>query len=358
MSVMPFSTKVFDSLANMQQFLKGSSAIKEILAASKAATAPAEVKPPKTGTLDGIWSIVWIVITEPFALSWAVLEGAIGIEVFALGIIMGSRSSKRDGYEMMRDGWYFLCRGDVFAPKEWKELSWEKIDNFGKNLLVACHNEPAPGTQDICTHPPVDYKALTETVRKVIWGDGDGIVRFGGSGGKCRGIEDWFAYLYLQTRAKFSDPRQHVMAVAKIFEKGAPKEAVFLQDVFPNLAVCLGIDRELIGRFVKRNQQEELPVFIDKTARVFGSLKPGIYKVSGIPKHAISFIKSSANQFYLHDPNIGLVAAHSLQEISDLWKRLDDYYDGLTGVVRFQEYGKASSFSKKKAGLYSTLQGA
>lgn len=152
--------------------------------------------------------------------------------------------------------------------------------------------------------------------------------------GACAGIVYWFNYLYLKTQHLFTDPWDHAHYVAKLFEKGAPREASLLQ----TLSARFNSDPALRDPYehlidMRRVDVQSITLLrnVDLTASLreqIINLQPGVYKL-GIPKHACSFIKISDGLFFIMDPNLGLVPCRGEAGFRNISLILNAYRENL-----------------------------
>lgn len=160
-------------------------------------------------------------------------------------------------------------------------------------LLQRTKNQPAPGTEEITKHPPVRMTQIWD--QRIKANSTSGQIEFDHQAGNCKGDAQYFLHLYHQTKDAFSNPREHLSALGKVFENGSPKEAILLQ----------GVDD---GSF----SQLSLDVAIDRTSdygNVFtqiNDLPPGSYFLK-TAHHGTAYIKYTNELGYLFNDNLGVV---------------------------------------------------
>ncbi len=119
--------------------------------------------------------------------------------------------------------------------------------------------------------------------------------------GICRGGTLWFAFLYHQTRHLFNDPTQHLMTIAQQFITGMPKQAAVLQGLHLNHHKFLQLRKKKPVKVSSKKLDHD----INAAQKKLDSLPVGFYKVS-VYRHEFAFVKLSATEQYVWDPNFGL----------------------------------------------------
>ena len=191
----------------------------------------------------------------------------------------------------------------------------KKIHRSGVQILVQTQNIPSLDSRDVDGHPPIlfcsinDPKVAKRTFayyadgfadnEAVINAKGEKIVSFNNSEGVCRGMSEWFVYLYFSTLKKFSDPTQHFTAVAKQFENGAPSEAVLIQNLCIKKGKMIGLKIEY-DAYKICDDNSGLGKKI--TRRIINKIPPGVYTVR-FPEHQCVYVKLNKNLSFYFDPN-------------------------------------------------------
>ncbi len=127
-----------------------------------------------------------------------------------------------------------------------------------------------------------------------------GILQFFHPKGICRGICYWFVHLCFKTQGKFENADEHLIALGKQFEEGAPAQAVLLQALHP----CAVYDllhlnvREDFLKIAPRGKTDEQIV-----AELHG-LPPGMHGIY-LSNHMLVYRKIDETRQYLFDPSIG-----------------------------------------------------
>jgi hypothetical protein len=147
--------------------------------------------------------------------------------------------------------------------------------------------------------------------------------------GICGGIGNWFLCLYFKTLPHFKDkdPQAHLMAITKLFENGAPRQAEMLQ-LFNGASedFC----HSLLGFEVKEEKDKNLkfiktPEDKEKSNQYIKDLTPGVYFIhfsQGCGSaHALYYFKINDNLGFLFDPNIGLIKLKENSQAEDLTEK-------------------------------------
>lgn len=183
---------------------------------------------------------------------------------------------------------------------------------YRDNFLIPLTNAHRLDTEDFYLHPPLAHPLQRDTS-----------LNFYHSMGICRGICDWFLYLYFKTQANFTSPEEHIKAVGKIFEKGAPRQAAFFQTFTASYALTLlgfGVQPDVL-RFADIAGQ------IGTTANRIYHLPPGAYALYLSHKHRMNFIIEPSGERFFIEPNQGcLKVPDALQLQAMLGDALSKYF--------------------------------
>lgn len=164
----------------------------------------------------------------------------------------------------------------VLSEHEFSEAAFPKLHSlFQKQILARAINTHRKDTEEFystCFHP----------------------------NGICRGMCHWFISLYFQTKSHFIDPIEHLRAVGRQFEAGAPAQAAFLHsphvltpEVFRLLKCEIKEDEKKICTRGKD---------IDEILQEWTSCPPGVFGVY-LAKHMLVYIKLSEEKQFLFDPS-------------------------------------------------------
>ncbi len=301
--VIPFSSDVFASMSSLQRFLEGRDAVREIAICRKKSSASLL----RSERLNG-QNIEWISTPELFLKIYAVFVRQTGCLLVLFGM-------QETGSRLV----LYARRITLCDDRYYRDL-------FGKRFLVRSINLPKPDKADVFAHPPIACSSLLDTqVRKLVHPNRREL-SFENGNGVCLGSSDWFAYLYFKTRQLFSDPRHHLIAIARLFKEGAPIEAQVLQK-FQNLVVKdsphLGLTSRIVTEISTQGKDVEK---ITNVALAFVKAAPGFYALT-TPHHRMNWIKVDDSTSYLFDPNIGLVESSTADDYIDLAAKLVGTYE-------------------------------
>jgi hypothetical protein len=143
----------------------------------------------------------------------------------------------------------------------------------------------------------------------------NGRLRFN-NGGDCRGMSNYFIYLYLATKEfyKNKNPEEHIRKIAEMFKEGASIRSAFLQEFHhstSNSYKFIWFSSVYSQNFFNPLNRQ------DQIIKTMETLPHGIYSVSmeksekgHVKGHMCVLIKpSGTNLLYFWDPNKGLFAA-------------------------------------------------
>jgi hypothetical protein len=289
-----FNESVFASYANLQNFLNGSEAVQQVIDQKNRTTTP--IYTPFRAKLDCKWEVCQVA-TAPFR--W--------ILAFVLDII-----------------------SKAFASKELKNISKRLeigFDVFSEDttpMLIIKETKNRPNTQGeiVNNHSSIPLNRIPETrVREKTLHLNESL-EFNHREGICRGIADWFLYLYLKTRNQFNDPRAHMRALGKQFSKGGGMEATLLQSLFINKGKLLGLNigfqsihsRQPISAVARVNWQSESK---ENGIKFLQDLPVGAYAIR-FSHHQMAFVKCNNNLAYYFDPSIGIIEIQGPEMINRL----------------------------------------
>ncbi len=223
--------------------------------------------------LENRSSITWLAVTAPLRAILALFLCALA----PLLDLFGQTSWARDAEIMGR--FCFLEIGLV-----------AKMLTYGEDLLSPLFSTYAFSARAIYSRRSISTEelrrdpALFETVRD--WERID----FYQPDGVCRGIAIFFSLLYLQTQHLFpQDPARHLQVIASLLAHGATAKPALFQ------ALCY---TDHLAK-VARREILDLP----------DELENGVYEI-WLPRHRIVYIKVSADQSFLVDPGVGVIALH------------------------------------------------
>ncbi len=149
--------------------------------------------------------------------------------------------------------------------------------------------------------------------------------------GVCRGISDWFIFLYLKTRRHFTSSEKQILAVAKIFEQGAPRASTLIQSMNAEdiswQALKLKVTTDVLTVTTQTTS-------IDKIARKIHRLPKGIYGIYFVGKtiHRLNYIRTSTGKRFIINPQAraGLI---NISSKDTLLKALNQECKGKTALT-------------------------
>jgi len=300
-----FNTNVLSSFDNVRKFLLGKQALEKIKPSSPSSTMPN-------------WKFRWkVLLCHPFHSF---------IYLFARCLESLSHCLRAEKAERKCKA---LAERQIFILNPNSDPLVDKTYHVGMKLLCSAENKPAPGTEDISKHSDIpiysinDPKVLKRLYQK------NGKIQVRHNDGICEGMSNWFLYLYVATKPWFANPRKHLIAITKQFEKGAPREASLLQSIFVKKGKILNanIQRE----YAKLRYKDYLN---DKAGakKIVDGLLPGAYHVSirsdpNISGHSVVLIKINKNLSFFFDPNYGLYEINGENLSGWLLPKFDRYLD-------------------------------
>ncbi|MBY0528811.1 MAG: hypothetical protein K2P51_01325 [Rhabdochlamydiaceae bacterium] len=134
--------------------------------------------------------------------------------------------------------------------------------------------------------------------------------------GICRGIGDLFFFLYLKAQNQFKSSENLILAVAKVFERGAPREAALLQSMkIKDVNEALKIKPRFVAAF-EQPQKDLLQL-----SKYLFTLPQGEYAVTAFfAGHRLNFIRSINSRRYLIDPTYGVFSFSDETELATYLK--------------------------------------
>lgn len=208
------------------------------------------------------WQVAWIIATAPFAVIAYIFLKALSILLWSNRIDLWAKRT---------------IRNIDYLRTQWK---------FGSALWVATDNEYRTDLSDVFDLPSVKRKAILDPLIRTKLHRELKKVNYNRIGkGLCWGSCHWFNFLVLKKLAKSpSNIEQILVAVAKLFENGQPRQAALLQSFF-------GLELDLL---------DLLSINIENNDR------DGVY-VYSTEEHCISYIKWRGKEF-AWDARDGLIA--------------------------------------------------
>ncbi len=182
---------------------------------------------------------------------------------------------------------------------------------MGNRFLMSSLNTHRTDTKDLYLHPFLEPGSYPLFEIRDNQGQNQGI-NFFHRYGVCRGMSNWFLYLYFKTQAHFTDPDEHIKAVTQQFEAGASKEASLLHSLNEEATTqLLNLDRQL-----NVLQCDPLKQTDQHIAEQLCALPPGAYALYS-SSHRVNWINLGGSKGYFYNPNFG---SDRIQGIEDLTK--------------------------------------
>lgn len=301
MTISAFSPDLLNNFTDLKAFFSGE---EEIQAIAESETVDPSNDPPTL--YYNRWQIAWIYITTPFMGIFVLFCETIACLLFHLGAVGTSRV------------FTLLAKHSLY---DWKILENQNI--YQDRFLVPSRNCHDLWTTDVYTTPPIHESMIVDKkVRKMIFYKAivkidshakqlkddvmDGIkkihfLNFYSSDGLCRGMSSWWMFLFLSTKHLLKDPYEHVKAVSKIFEKGAPRKAALLHTLAGD-AEALLLNMETTDVF--KTDYKHIHKDATKTLDDLKKIPPGEYAL-GFRTHRINYVKYRDDLGFIWDPNMG-----------------------------------------------------
>jgi hypothetical protein len=169
-------------------------------------------------------------------------------------------------------------------------------------------------------HPPIPEKKIKDQkVWKKTFCCVDKEVRFNNveAGGVCRGMCQWFHFLYLNTQEQFSDRRKHVIAVGEQFSNGGGIATTLLQSLALDKGKLLDLNFGTQNPHSKRRCAVPYIQFtfkeltdkscLDSIDTKLNDLPAGSYHIS-LPRHVQAMVKIDDHLTFFFEPSRGVYA--------------------------------------------------
>ncbi len=199
-----------------------------------------------------------------------------------------------------------LSEGSTFRRQVWVESrhaiagsgELKATQVFQKHLLAKSINTHRLDTAAYYLRPTEKTPLETSPV--------SGSLQFFHDRGMCRGMCHWFAHLYFKTLGKPGDREEHIRAIGRQFELGAPRQAAFLNSLeLDPLYTYLGIQN--------RKDHSKIAVEGKTQNELIAAIRlrfPGVYGIY-TSTHQLLYIKVDEAHQYLFDPNVGVIRVDS-----------------------------------------------
>jgi len=284
-----FSLDLLNDSTKLHSFFSGEKALQEIEV----------MQANKPEPYFGRWKIAWVISSFLLAEITSIFCYAIAHFLESFKLYRISRPLEVFSKVIVRD-FRYLCG--------WKE-----------NCLIPSVNHNQLFTGDIYRQPSIKKNAA---LAKEIQGFSKAEIHFYSPKGLCRGGVEWFNYLFANAKKQNCSIEKTLIAVAKQFEKGMPRQAALLHS-FP------GIEKNLL--YTEQLKVKEALCSLEHLFENSKNLEDGAYYL-GLPKHAVSYIKEGEKQ-WIWDPNKGLL---QINDFTDFQQALKPYLKG-DGKIWFEK---------------------
>lgn len=204
------------------------------------------------------------------------------------------------------------------------------IDTTAIFTLKATVNCPNLSGKEVNDHPDIPISSIPDPLVRRQFFDDDiaaGRIPLYQKQGICKGISEWFCYLYLKTKDQFKDPRQHMAALGKYFAKGGGPEATLLQSMVIDRGGLLGLRFGMDDRrgvlYSASSWKSSSP---ETHAETFQKFSAGVYQFF-VLNHAVTYIKINDQLGFLFDPNRNIKEFHGPAQGTKLHAAIQYTYD-------------------------------
>jgi hypothetical protein len=311
-TVRVFNESVFDSYASLQSFFLQSNAINEVL--SRKDKVYSKVLSPLEPNLCFIWEVCQL-LTFPYRWLTSTVLDIISKIAKVLGATGFAKQAKIASQ-------YLDIGFDLYSENQ-TELFRIKDTRNGPN---------SDGQIVINTPFIPESQILDPRVKKRTFCEIHNGISFNHRLGICRGMRDWFLYLYLKTKDQFSDPRAHIDTLGRQFSNGGSIESTLLHSIFLRKGKLLGLkigtqpaqsrDCQFASYLLWETSADWLSLSRDLSFDL-GNLSEGAYGI-GIPKHAVAYVKIHNTLGYFFDPNHDIIEINGPEQGEKLYQLVSD----------------------------------
>lgn len=289
----PFTPQLLDSAVHLRAYLSGQEAIDQI---NRQAANPI---PSAASKLNDRWEVFKREVDSTFQDIYTLFLSALSSLLNCIGATDLAKRCHVASRQAMASTLFLTHYNEI-----------------GNNFLMPSLNTHRTDTNDLYLHPPLEPGSHPLFEIRDINGRNQG-VNFFHRHGVCRGMANWFLYLYFQTQAQFTDSDEHIKAVTQQFEAGAPQEASLLHSLNEEATTqLLNLDRQLdvlhCDPMVLTDQQ---------IADQLCALPPGAYALYS-SSHRVNWINLGESRGYFYNPSFG---SDRVQGIEDLTKCVKEF---------------------------------
>jgi hypothetical protein len=290
--ISPFSPDLLNNPFVLRRFFSGEEEVQQILQQP-----PLEPR-GRDGLYFGPGRVVWILVKAPFEWLLSLFLEAVASCLYWFGF---------------ERGYNFLMVASQQLQRDYKQLKAQEV--FKQRLLVPCSGVHQFSTWDVycTTSRPVSFITDPE-MQELTWPkafdrynepylEGVDTLKFAHLEGACRTSVYWFAHLFFRTEGRFTNEKDHFLAVARQFETGFPRQAAVLMNFSLEEAALhfFQIRSPTLGEAtisVEALQKKELSA--DNIKKIT-DLSPGLYRIS-MELHSMLYYKCSDTISYWWSP--------------------------------------------------------
>lgn len=289
-----FNESVFSSYNNLQNFFLRSNAVNEVL--NKKDKPYSKIEKPLNSNLRGKW-LVCQIASAPFRLLLGLALKIISKSASLVGAKEFAKQTKTAfQYQKAGFGLYSDTPTKLFMIKDTTNRPNDQGAIVNKTPFIP---------ESRITDPKVKHRTFCR-LRKGI--------KFNHDQGICRGMSNWFLYLYLNTKNQFADPRSHMAALGAQFSKGGGIEPTLLQSI--NLWKGKLLNLKIGTQGIHSHGSFGDPLYAHTPAEWKSQSKQIIEKLQNMPAgaygtylpfHMTAYIKINDRQGFFFDPNEGII---------------------------------------------------
>lgn len=327
-----WNASVVQSYSNLRNFISQSDAIDQVLSRkNKPCTRSFN---PLNPNLTFTWQVCQIA-TSPFRCTLSVVLKIISGTAW----IVGAKTVRKYAKDCAR---FFEIGFNVYSQQPTQIFRIKStINDFNKE------------GEAVASTPAIPIAAITDPkIKKRAFFNG---IKFDNNQGICRGMSEWFAYLYLNTKDHFDNPRAHMRAIGKQFVNGGGYDPALFQSISFRKGKILGLKAG-----IQKPRAPETPLLCFSTAHWHSNkqdmvnhlqnLLPGVYKTC-VPQHATAYVKVNNNLGFFFDPNVGIIEINGPTQAEKLYELISTTQKSigdLTGPLGFHfNYIKITPITKR-----------
>ncbi len=281
-----FSAQVLNSVDNLRAYMAGAEAIDQINQLSQTPI------PSAASKLSGRWDVVCLEIQSTFLDIYAIFLTATSWVLYGIGAT--------DLYKRCHLASRHAMSSTLFL---------HHYHRYQERFLVQSLATHRLDTSDLYLHPSLPAGQGGPFEIRDLRGNPLG-ADFYHAKGICRGMANWFFFLYYQTQGQFTSSDEHIKAVTKQFEEGAPPQAALLHTLNEEAsAQLLNLQPELNVHHCDPIRQTDRQIAEDLCR-----LPPGTYALYS-STHRVNWIYSGNGQGYFFNPAYGSVKVNQVEDL-------------------------------------------